>query len=61
MFLLWAIGCFAACIFLITRSVVDFRAGKITWAFLGIASAVVMLLTSVQSNTLQIDLPVPSN
>lgn len=61
MFLLWAAGSLAACIFLITRAVIDFRAGKIVWAFLGIASAIIILLTPVQTHAVNIDLTVPSN
>lgn len=61
MFFLWNFAALGAGIFCIARSVVDLRGRKYAWGILGLASAVIFLLTPLQTHVVKIDLPVSSS
>lgn len=57
-FLLWNIAALAAVIYCIAKAVIDLRARRYGWAIIGLLSAVVFLVTPIQTHAVKIDLPV---
>ena len=54
----------AATIYLVVRSIFDWRAGKLAWAICGTIIAVfglVTLLIPIKTHAVKIDLPLPRN
>ncbi|MBI0475910.1 hypothetical protein D9601_11160 [Sphingomonas sp. MA1305] len=58
-FFLWTFAAFAAAIYCLTKAVIDLRSRKYISGVIGLASAVVFLLTPTQVTTqpVKIDLP----
>jgi hypothetical protein len=59
MLALWMLSAVAAAIYCIVRAIVDFRQRKYAWAALGALSALVFILTPVQTHAVKVDLPAP--
>ncbi|OAN58404.1 hypothetical protein [Sphingomonas sp. TDK1] len=56
-FFLWNIGALAAAIYCIVKAVIDLRARRYGWGVVGLLSAVVFLMTPIQTHAVKIDLP----
>lgn len=54
---LWNFAAFAAAIYCIAKAVVDLRARRYGWGIVGLLSAVVFLVTPMQTHAVKIDLP----
>lgn len=57
-FFLWNFAALAAGIYCITKSVSDLRARRYGWGVIGLLSAVVFLVTPIQTHAVKVDLPV---
>ena len=56
-FLIWNLAALGAAIYCIAKAVIDLRARKYGWGIVGLLSAVVFLLTPIQTHAVKIDLP----
>jgi hypothetical protein len=56
-FFLWNIGALAAAIYCIAKAVIDLRARRYGWGIVGLLSAVVFLMTPIQTHAVKVDLP----
>ena len=56
----WTLASLGAVVFCIARAVEDLRHRRYAWAVLGIVSALILLLTPVQTHAVKIDLPAPA-
>jgi len=59
--ILWSLIAFAAATYCLVRGIVDLRQGKYIWGTLGVLSAVVLMLTPLQTHAVKIDLPAPAH
>lgn len=56
--LLWTITALTAAIYCLTKAITDLRARKYGWGIIGLLSAVVFLVTPIQTRAVKVDLPV---
>jgi len=56
--LLLSVAALVAAIYCITKAVIDLRAGRYVWGSIGLISAVVFLMTPIQTHAVKVDLPV---
>ncbi|WP_242184974.1 hypothetical protein [Sphingomonas sp. CARO-RG-8B-R24-01] len=57
-FVVWNIAALAAAIYCLVKAVMDLRARRYGWGIVGLVSAVVFLVTPIQTRAVKIDLPV---
>ncbi len=56
-FVLWNFAALVAAIYCIAKAVIDLRASRYAWGIVGLLSAVVFLMTPIQTHAVKIDLP----
>ncbi|WP_353468561.1 hypothetical protein [Sphingomonas faeni] len=56
--LLLSVAALVAAIYCITKAVIDLRAGRYVSGSIGLRSAVVFLMTPIQTHAVKVDLPV---
>ena len=54
---LWTFAALAAAIYCINKAVIDLRARRYGWGIVGLLSAVVFLVTPIQTRSVKVDLP----
>jgi len=57
-FLLWNIAALAAGIYCVAKAVIDLRGRRYAWGIIGLLSALVFLVTPIQTHAVKVDLPV---
>ena len=57
-FFLWNFAALAAAIYCIAKAVIDLRVHRYGWGIVGLLSAVVFLVTPIQTHAIKVDLPV---
>lgn len=55
--LLWNLAALAAAAYCLVKASIDLRARRIGWGIVGLLSAIVFLVTPVQTHAVKIDLP----
>lgn len=56
-FFLWSFAALAAAIYCIAKAVIDLRGRRYGWGIVGLLSAVVFLVTPIQTHAVKVDLP----
>jgi hypothetical protein len=54
----WNIAALAASIYCMSKAVIDLRARRYGWGVIGLLSAVIFLVTPIQTHAVKADLPV---
>jgi hypothetical protein len=58
---LWVCAAWAAMVYCVARTIVDFRQRKYVWALFGAVSALAFLLTPVETHAVKLDFPAPTS
>lgn len=56
-FTLWNFAALAAAIYCMGKAVIDLRARRYGWGIVGLLTAVVFLVTPIQTHAVKVDLP----
>jgi hypothetical protein len=57
-FLIWSLAAIVASAYCIGHAFIDFKRRRFVWAMVGLVSAMVFLLTPIQTHAVKVDLPI---